>query len=380
MAQHLSAAALVQALRRAAGASAVVSALLVLACPAGADTEQEPAGAEAEAPFQTPARPPASPSARPSALRAAPEEAASPDGGPRRLRFCAGTRTGNYTFAAERIAERARSDALEMQVVTTNGAADNLRRLRAGECDLGLSQSDVFDLSGAEEPESVLGIVPFKRVYTEYVHVLCPIASGLTGTAQFGPGTRLITGAEGSGTSETWRAFRAAVPRLDGVQRIPDPVNLVAVSRVKDSRDTCMLWVSGLNSSDIQGANAMSANTPDRRRTMRLISVNEGALRAARGSDGRPMYRFEPIRARFGSYDSLIDPARAPESRAVRPGSVTVPVVDAVLFARSEALDALPGRGSELVQAVEEAGPAIWARVSPPAPPQRAEAAATTRR
>ncbi len=291
----------------------------------------------------------------------------SPDARPRRLRFCAGSRTGNYTFAAERIAERARPGGVELEVVTTPGAADNLRRLRAGECDLGLSQSDVFDLRGGEDPDSVRGVVPFKRVYSEYVHLLCPTASGLTGTAQFGPNApRLIVGAEGSGTSETWRAFRAAVPRLDAVQRIQEPVDLVAVNRVKDSRDTCMLWVSGLNSSDIRGANAMSANTPDRRRSMRLVGVGERVLRNVRGSDGRPMYRFEPIRARFGSYDNLIDPARDPESGAARPGTVVVPVVDAIIFARAEVLGGLGDRGSGLVQVVEEAGPSIWARVSPP--------------
>lgn len=391
------------ALRRAACASLLAAALLAPAGQAGAaDTENEATGADAEAPTpaQVPARVPPSPAARPAAPRdepppdpappprdtaaqpaaPAPAPVAARDDGPRRPRFCAGIRTGNYTFAAERIAERARPDGLDLEVVNTAGAAENLRRLRAGECDFGLSQSDLFDLRGAEEPDAVRGIAPFKRVYTEYVHVLCPIASGLTGTAQFGPNTRLITGAEGSGTSETWRAFRAAVPRLDGVQRIPDPVNLVAVNRVKDSRDVCMLWVSGLNSGDIQGANAMSANTPDKRRTMRLISVNEPVLRAARGGDGRPMYRFEPIRARFGSYDNLIDPVRDPESRALRPGSVVVPVVDAIVFAREEALAALPSKGSELVKAVEEAGPAIWARVSPPPPQQRAEAPPSGRR
>ena len=168
------------------------------------------------------------------------------------------------------------------------------------------------------------------------------------------------------------------MPRLDAVPRIQEPVDLVAVNRVKDSRDICMLWVSGLNSSDIRGANAMSANTPDRRRSMRLIGVDDRVLRNVRGSDGRPMYRFEPIRARFGSYDNLIDSARDPESGAFRPGTVVVPVVDAIIFARAEALGGLADRGSGLVQVVEEAGPSIWARVSPPLP-QRKEAASARR-
>ena len=45
-----------------------------------------------------------------------------------------------------------------------------------------------------------------------------------------------------------------------------------------------------------------------------------------------------------------------------------VPVVDAVIFARAEVLGGLADRGSGLVQVVEEAGPSIWARVSPPLP------------
>ena len=362
--------------RRAAGASALLAvALLVLAVPAGAGAEEQPSAAPN--PTDSDAKADAAAGAPTGAPPRSESSPGAASGG--RLRFCAGLRTGNYTFAAERIAERARSGgALDLQVVPTPGATDNLRRLRDGECDVALSQSDIFDLRRAEDPDGVRGIVPFKRVYSEYVHVLCPIASGWTGTAQFGPNTRLITGAEGSGSSETWRAFRAAVPRLDAVQRIPEPINLVAVNRVKDSRDTCMLFVSGLNSSDIQGANAMSVNTPDRRRAMRLIGVNEPVLRNVRGSDGRPMYRFEPIRARFGSYDNLIDPVRDPETGGSRPGAVVVPVVDAVIYARAEVLAALADRGPELVQAVEDAGPGIWARVSPPVG-QRGEAPARRR-
>lgn len=341
------------ALARAAGAALVAFALLL---------PDRPGRAQADPDSGAPSAPAAS-------------SGPSPDARSRRLRFCAGTRTGNYTFAAERIAERARAGAVEMDVVTTLGATENLRLLRAGECDFALSQSDVFDLHGGEDPDSVRGIVPFKRVYSEYVHLLCPVASGISSTAQFGPKTRLITGTDGSGTSETWRAFRAAVPRLDAVQRIAEPVNLVAVNRVKDSRDTCMLWVSGLNSNDIQGANGMSVNTPDHKRAMRLISINERVLRNVLGSDGQPMYKFEPIRARFGSYDHLIDPARDPQTQAARPGTVVVPVVDAIIFARSEVLDGLADGGSSIVQVVEEAGPTIWARVSPPLA-QRAEAPA----
>jgi hypothetical protein len=343
------------------------SVLLAFACPAGAGAQERPPlpgssvdfSAKADAAAQV-AQATGAPADAP--LRSEPSQAVASG----RLRFCAGLQTGNYTFAAERIAEKARPLGLDLQVVPTPGAADNLRRLRAGECDIALSQSDIFELRRAEDPGGVRGVAPFARAYSEYVHVLCPVASGWTGTAQFGPGTRLITGAEGSGSSETWRAFRAAEPRLDEMRRVPDRIDLVAFNRVKNSRDTCLLWVSGLNSADMQRANAMSVNTPDRRRSLRLVAVDEPAARRWRGGDDRPLYRFEPISARFGSYDNLVDPARDPQTGASRPGTVEVPVVDAVIYAREEVLAALGERGPRLVQAVEDAGPAIWARVSPP--------------
>ena len=284
-----------------------------------------------------------------------------------RARICAGSPTGNYTFAAREIA--AHAGALgELEVITTAGSGDNLRRLADGECEMGFSQADVLALRAIEHPQQVAGLDPFKRVYGEYAHILCPLASGWTNAGAFDGRTRLIVGGDGSGTAETWRALIRAAPALAAVQRVNDPVNLVAVNRVKDSRDTCMLWISGLNSGDMQGANRMSANTPDGRRAMRLVSVTVPELRGMRLADGQPIYRFEQITARSGSYENLLDTrvaVNAEGRRFVQGGSVTVPVVDAVLVVRRDFLAALPGRGSEIVSAVEDAGPAIWARVSP---------------
>src|ERR671938_282813 len=81
MKRHLALTALVRASRRAAGVSALI-ALLALAPPAAAEQEAPDAGVDpaAGAPSSPPPRS---------------ESAAAP----RRLRFCAGLKTGNYTFA-----------------------------------------------------------------------------------------------------------------------------------------------------------------------------------------------------------------------------------------------------------------------------------------
>lgn len=320
--------------------------------------------------------PPTSPVAeRPAPDPVAPAAApATPPPAPARItaRICAGSPTGNYTFAAERIAERLRETAgetLEVRVLHSAGSRDNLERLAADTCDIGFSQSDVLALRTAEAAHTLVGLEQFKRVYTEYVHIVCPIASGWTSTAQFGPGTRLIVGPVGSGGAETWRHFVRTVPRFAGVEAVYAPVNLVSVNRVKDSRDTCLLWISGLNSSDMQGANRMSANTPDQRRTMRLIAVTDREILALRGADGQPTYQPATLTPRPGSYDALIQPVVVRNAEGValtRPAAVSVPTVEAVLVVRTAFLASLPQRGSEVVLAVEDAGPSIWARVSPP--------------
>ncbi|MBI0537616.1 hypothetical protein D9599_18825 [Roseomonas sp. KE2513] len=283
------------------------------------------------------------------------------------LRICADSPTGNYTFAAREIAARLAVPG-EVEVLATAGSSENLRRLAAGDCELSFSQADALALRTAEHPEEMAGLDALKRVYGEFVHLLCPIVSGWMTAGALDGRTRLILGGEGSGTAETWRAFTQAVPGLRAVHRVNDPGNLVAMNRVKDSRDTCMLWISGLNSGDMQGANRMSANTPNRRRTMRLVTASKPELRGLRLADGQPIYRFEGIDARSGAYENLLDPRPGPlrnGKRGIQPGSVTVPVVDAVLVVRRDLLARLLGRGSEIVAAVEEAGPAIWARVSP---------------
>jgi len=294
--------------------------------------------------------------------------APAPALGPSQLfRICAGSPTGNYTFAAREIAGHL-TGLGEAEVIATAGSGENLRRLAAGECEMGFSQADVLALRTIEHPDQVAGLDPFKRIYGEYAHILCPVASGWTNASGFDGRTRLILGGEGSGTAETWRAFTRASPALSAVQRVNDPVNLVAVNRVKDSRDTCMLWISGLNSGDMQGANRMSANTADGRRAMRLVGVTSPELRSLRLADGQPIYRFEQIDTRSGAYENLLDPRTPPARdgrRSNQTGSVTVPVVDAVLVVRRDFLGRLPGRGSEIVAAVEDASPAIWARVSP---------------
>lgn len=296
---------------------------------------------------------------------------------PDRLRICAGSETGNYTFAANEIMRRlgtGNSSAFRggIEVIHTNGSLDNLRRMMAGECDVGFSQSDVAARFVSENSAAQNGLRQFTQLYREYVHLICPVASGWNrivdvGRASQNTGAKIIVGAEGSGASESWRAMRQADARLyDRVERIPESVGRASLAMVRDSRDTCMLWISGLNSPDMVAASNMSVNNPRREMRMRLIDFDDRDIRNLRGPDGRPLYevaridRVAPRGDNPGRYANLI------ESGTFSSGSVNVLTVNALLMIREDYRRALGARADRLVQAIEDAAPTINARVNPP--------------
>jgi hypothetical protein len=285
------------------------------------------------------------------------------------LRICAGSEAGNYTFAAREIERRVKPAFQRIEVQFTAGSVDNLRRLMEGTCDVGFAQSDVVDLFRADNSTAAARLNMFKNVYSEYVHLMCPVASGWSRVVDIGRSgkARIIVGPDGSGPAMTWRALRQADDKLYGaVERLPDPVNRVAVSKVKDSRDTCLLWVSGLNSEDMQAANRTSVNTRDGKPAMALIDVDDRDFRAIKGFNGEPLYRFEKVERRqpragqSGLYENLI------HGGWFSSASVTMPVVDALLIIRRDYEAAIStSKGPALIQAIEDSMPTIWAKVNP---------------
>jgi TRAP-type uncharacterized transport system substrate-binding protein len=301
----------------------------------------------------------------------------APTANPDRLRICAGSEAGNYTFAAREIAQRlgtGNSSAFRqgVEVIFTNGSLDNLRRLQNGECDVGFSQSDVASRFLAENAAAMNSIRQFTSLYREFVHLLCPVSSGwsrivdIGRAARDGRPARIIVGPEGSGTAESWRAMRQADAALyDRVERIPESVGRVALATVRDSRDTCMLWISGQNSPDMQAANAMSINNPQRAVRMRLIDFDDRDIRNLRGPNGQPLFEVAQINRVAASGDNPGRYSNLIERGTLGGGSVNVLAVNALLMIRDDYRRAIGTRGDRLIQAIEDAAPTINARVNP---------------
>jgi TRAP-type uncharacterized transport system substrate-binding protein len=286
------------------------------------------------------------------------------------LRVCTGSKTGNYYFAGEEIAKRLTATFKQVVLIPTGGSLDNARRLMANECDMAFVQSDVYQMFRTERPAALQALDTYKTIYTEYAQMLCPAKTGWRTIQDVARNKgRIIVGPEGTGTAETWRSLRTANPALyDPIERIPTTVDVLAASTVKDSDDTCMLWVSGLNSPDMQSANAISPNSRTGKNTLTLIDVADGAFLKIKGANGRPLYRFEEFTRREarnqndpGMYTNLIQGWGLFGSNY----TVTVPAVDAVLVSRTDYKAVIGPKSGRIVLALEDAMATIQKRINP---------------
>jgi hypothetical protein len=295
---------------------------------------------------------------------------------PNSLRICAGSPDGNYTWAATQIGDRLKAGKIfeRVTIINTAGSLDNLRRLSRGECDMAFSQSDVADLYRLDNPGSLSKLDPFKTIYTEYTQILCPRATGWTSLADLakarkgGAPVKMIVGADGSGTAETWRAIRQSDEETLGkIERLAEDPDISAASKVKDSKDTCMLWVSGLNSPGMQAANDMSVRTRSQKPSLALISVDTQSLAGIKDNQGQPIYSpktieaKEPAKDKPGLYNNLIaDTGFFSSSK-----TITVPAVDAKLMTTKAYKAAIKDKSGRIIQVIEDTAPTIWNRINP---------------
>lgn len=280
------------------------------------------------------------------------------------LRICTGSPSGNYHFAATEVTNRLPPKMFNVTLINTDGSLDNLRRIMKNECDIAITQSDVNDLFTMENPAAMTTIQTYATLYQEYVHVLCPAVSGWKSIKDFRNGNgRMIVGPNGGGSAETWRALTNASENYKKTERLPDAIGIESARVVKDSKDTCMLWVSGLNSPDMSAANRMSVNTRDRKPALALIDVSDSDFKDVKNSSGKPMYQFAdiaPVTPKDnvkGMYENLLFYGTFSKS-------VTVPTVDAQMVIRTDYKTTLGRQSGPIIQALEDAYPSISARVN----------------
>ena len=112
---------------------------------------------------------------------------------PRHIRIAAGERQGAYYAFAKQYAEYLAREEIELEIVETAGAVDNVERLRNGECDLGFVQGGV----GSRFPDAP--IESLASLYFEPLEVFYRASLEVEYLTDL-KGLRVAVGEEGSGT------------------------------------------------------------------------------------------------------------------------------------------------------------------------------------
>jgi TRAP-type uncharacterized transport system substrate-binding protein len=287
------------------------------------------------------------------------------------LCICTGSPVGDYQKAGVEIAKQL-GGALGQKVkfINTNGSGDNLNMVAEGkQCQVGLAQSDVYDLWRTEARNGA-NVAVVQPLYTEYAHILCPSVAeidNLNGMAK--KHATLIIGPSGSGTALTWRSLRDVDGKKYGTDNInvsPDPADSSSVTEVKASTAThpvCLLWISGLNSTPMQNANMKSVNPANGKPMLQLISVDDERMLKLPGFDG-PRYTAQEVSPQKNFYDHLIN-----NGGFFTSAGVTVLSVKALLIMNTQFKDQLSNTKravyNRFTTAVDDASGVLSRQMSP---------------
>lgn len=290
----------------------------------------------------------------------------------KKIVICAGSESGNYYWAAKEIAKFLANSTYTVEVLKTNGSLMNLRDIADGKCQMGFSQSDVSSQFIIENPATKDALEIMAVVYTEYAHILCPTASGWKSLSDLSSAKgirRMIVGEDGSGTAETWRIWRQAEPdKYDSIQRDPSPPDYASAHDVGKGSNTCMLWISGLNSNGMVSTNDFSSKVKSGQPPLlRLLTIDDSQLLDIKGPDGKPLYQTKTITPhgpgdnKPALYDHLINNGGMFSSASIDVLAVPANMMVSQAFKNSIGRDQF----TKMLQAIDDAQASIWAKVDP---------------
>lgn len=169
------------------------------------------------------------------------------------LRVCTAGTKGNY-FAFAALMQRTLQGSIAVEPVATEGSWDNLARIKRGECDAAIVQSDadfVYRTSNAG------GNLPLQRVgvlFTETANMVCNARLDITDLGDLiTKKPKVAIGKVGSGSWVTWNGLVAA-DRINGSDEytaIPTDTasGALALTQVVDGTEVgCMFWTMSANS------------------------------------------------------------------------------------------------------------------------------------
>jgi TRAP-type uncharacterized transport system substrate-binding protein len=120
------------------------------------------------------------------------------------LRLCSGVDGRNYDYTAEKLAQQMRGE-VDVININTAGSWENLVKLDKGECDAIIVQSDnLYTYTKEVRPLSYFDV---SHLYTEYSVLLCNRDSAVKQFSDLTAGSKVYSGAKGSGSNVSIRGL-----------------------------------------------------------------------------------------------------------------------------------------------------------------------------
>ena len=215
-----------------------------------------------------------------------------------KLRFATGQKGGNYDKFSQLLQTEAAKVNIEVELIGTAGAMENLQKLLGNNADAALVQSDVLALKQKKFPGQTL-ISEQAPIYRETVQLVANRESGIKSIKDLDPQKHVIfIGPEDSGTAITWEGFclqdenYAKIP----VKHADYPT---ALKEVETNPNALMMLVSGFRSDFMEEAEKFAKETGK----LRLVAVDDWDFNDKRDENGNSVYHFVNIPSK--TYPSL---------------------------------------------------------------------------
>lgn len=204
-----------------------------------------------------------------------------------RIRMACGEPGGLYLQFGELLRDVLERRGIALDVLASNGSAENLALLRRGDADLALALADSAEQQGA-------GLAAIGQVYQNYLQCVVRADVGARRIADLADlaGRRGSIGAPGSGSSLTTRRVLRAAGLLDG----PEPPELGqhpledALRALEAGRIDAFFWSGGIPTPKIA---ELGARTP-----LALVNLDPALARLSSADPGQ----YLPARVPAGVY------------------------------------------------------------------------------
>lgn len=162
------------------------------------------------------------------------------------LTMACGEAGGRYIQFGELLRGAMAHRGTDLELITTNGSADNVLLLGDGSVDLGIALADTAEAAGGSADADGPPLVAIGRVYQNYLQCLVPADGPVRALADLA-GRRVSIGAPGSGAAVTTRRLLGAAG-LDGADGVETREQLLvdALDALEHGTIDALFWSGGI--------------------------------------------------------------------------------------------------------------------------------------